>query len=135
MDRSQQQQPAPIRVVIVDDHDLFRNSLSLLLDGRPRLHVVGTAATAAHGIDLAAFEDADVVVMDIRLPGMDGVEATRRLLSLRPQTKVVAVSAADDEHEEADALGAGAVWFLRKDKVSEAIVDVILASVTGDQPQ
>lgn len=132
MNADRAQDPA-VRVVIVDDSELFRSSLALLLDRRPPLHVVGTAANGPDGIDLAALEDADVVVMDIRMPGMDGIEATRRLLAVRPQTKVVAVSAADDNREEADALDAGAVRFVRKDGIHETIVDTLLSSVGDDE--
>lgn len=128
-----QPQPPHVRVVIVDDDELFRGALSLLLDRQPPLHVVGTAASGPEGIDLAACEQADVVIMDVRMPGVDGIEATRRLLALRPTAKVLAVSAADDDHEEADALDAGAARFLRKDRLHETIVDAILATLGDDR--
>ena len=128
-----QPQPPHVRVVIVDDDELYRGALSLLLDRQPPLQVVGTAASGAEGIDLAADEQADVVIIDVRMPGVDGIEATRRLLALRPTAKVLVVSAADDDQEEAHALDAGAVRFLRKDRLHETIVEAILASLADDR--
>jgi DNA-binding NarL/FixJ family response regulator len=116
--------PDPIRVVIVDDHKMFAEALRVLLEADGRIALVGTATSAEEGIELAVAERADVVVMDITMPGMDGLEATRRLHEARPESAVVVISGTADFADAARA--AGAEGFLTKggvhDEVAEAIV-------------
>lgn len=122
-----------IRVVVADDEPAFGHALKLLLDRRAELEVVAIAVDGLEAIDLAALHDADVVVMDVRMPRVDGFEAASRLLRLRPETRVLMISAADDDHERARSAAAGASGFLRKDRIAGTIVDAILRSVQGAQ--
>jgi DNA-binding NarL/FixJ family response regulator len=120
----------PIRVVIVDDHQLFADALSYLLENDARVHLVGTASNAGDAIDLAVTGKADVVVMDIALPGIDGLEATRLLRDARPETAVLILSGADDVAEAARA--AGATQYLTKGRVHEEVVDAIISAAGHD---
>ena len=118
----------PIRVVLVEDNDVFRDALELLLGLRSDMAVVasvrnGTAAAAA-----AAELHPDVVLMDYRLPGLDGVQSTRAVLEAYPHTAVVCLSASANLRERDALMEAGAVACLNKDEGLEAIVDAILAA-------
>ena len=129
MDARTHEDESSIRVLVVDDQAVFANALEFLLRRQPRIDVVGVAGTGAEAIDLASTHDVDVVVMDVRMPGMDGFEATRQLLARRPRTRVLMISAADDDDEAAEAAAAGAAAFLRKDHIYDVVVDAILRSV------
>jgi DNA-binding NarL/FixJ family response regulator len=118
--------PDPIRVVIVDDHKMFAQALTVLLEDDARIALVGTASTAEQGIELAVAERADVVVMDITMPGMDGLEATRHLHLLRPEAAVVVLSGTADFAEA--ARDAGAEGFLTKGGVHEEVAEAIVSA-------
>jgi DNA-binding NarL/FixJ family response regulator len=118
--------PDPIRVVIVDDHKMFAQALRVLLEEDDRIALVGTASTAEQGIELAVAERADVVVMDITMPGMDGLEATRRLHEARPESAVVVISGTADFADAARA--AGAQGFLTKGGVHDEVADAIVSA-------
>ena len=119
----------PIRVLIVDDQDVFTNALRLWLNGRDGIEVVGVAHDGPEAIDLALFTEADVVLMDLGLPKIDGLEATRRLLSLRPSARVIALTGKTEDEAADAALDAGAVAFLTKGAVHEQLVGVIHSAV------
>jgi DNA-binding NarL/FixJ family response regulator len=87
----------PIRVVIADDQRTIREALAIVLDTQADIHVVGVAADGAEAIDLAARHDAQVVLMDLRMPGTDGVAATRRLAVEHPDVKVVVLTTFADD--------------------------------------
>ena len=115
----------PIRVVLVEDNDVFREALELLLGLRSEIHV---AATVADGLDAArvvAEVQPDVVLMDYRLPGLDGVQATREVLEACPQTAVVVLTASVNPPEREALFEAGAVGCLEKDEGLDAIVTAI----------
>ena len=122
----------PIRVVIVDDHAVFADALALLLDREPRVEVVGVAASALEGVDLAVGCEADVVLMDVGLPRIDGLEGTRRLRKLRPEASVIILSGFDRDELRAEAERAGAAEVLTKGFIHDTVVDAILDSVRGD---
>ncbi len=108
-------EPALVRVCLVDDQRLIRDGLRLLLELEEGLEVVGEADNGAAAIDLYAALQPDVVLMDIRMPVMDGVEATRRLLERWQQAKVIILTTFDDDAYIFEALRAGAMGYLLKD--------------------
>lgn len=124
---------SPIRVLLVDDDPLVRSGLSLMLAGSPDLDVVGQAANGAEGLRAAAELRPEVVLMDIRMPGMDGLEATERLLS-EPGTrpKIIILTTFETDDDVLRALGAGASGFLLKDTRPAAIVDAIIRVAAGE---
>jgi DNA-binding NarL/FixJ family response regulator len=118
----------PVRVVVVEDNDVFREALVLLLGQEPDVEIVGDVAGGEEALGLAAEVEPDVVLLDYRLPGMDGVQATRELRRVVPGAAVVALTASATLRE-ADALReAGAVACLTKDAQLEEIVAALLAA-------
>jgi DNA-binding NarL/FixJ family response regulator len=117
-----------IRVLIVDDHELFTEALTTTLEQDARFHVVGTAKTGREAVRLAKTAEADVVLMDMSMPVLDGLAATRRLLSLEHAPRVIALSGHTDRLSQTAALDSGASVFVSKseplDTLTETIVDV-----------
>ena len=116
----------PIRVLVVDDHQLFTHALTIVLEQDGRFAVVGTAATGREAVKLAKTTDADVVLMDMSMPILDGPAATRRLVALDPAPKVIAVSGHSDGLSRAAALEAGATAFVTKSEPFDDLVATIL---------
>jgi DNA-binding NarL/FixJ family response regulator len=123
---------APIRVLLVDDQALFREALGTLLGVRPEIRVVGEAANGAEALDRSAELAPDVVLMDLHMPVLDGVGATRRLRVERPGVRVLALTTFDDDEDVFSALRAGAVGYLLKDVPSDRLVEGILAAARGE---
>ena len=105
----------PVRVMVVDDQALVREGLMTLLGAAPDLTPVAAAADGEEAVRLAARHRPDVVLMDLRMPVLDGVEATRQILSARPETEIVVLTTHADEASILDALRAGARGYLTKD--------------------
>lgn len=105
----------PVRVMVVDDQALVREGLMTLLDAAPDIVPVAAAADGAEAVRLAARHRPDVVLMDLRMPELDGVEATRRIREAQPDTEVVVLTTHADEASILDALRAGARGYLTKD--------------------
>ncbi|MBK6709068.1 MAG: response regulator transcription factor [Chloroflexi bacterium] len=120
-----------IRVLLVDDQALFREGLHTLLSVWPDLEVVGEAGNGQEALDAAARLKPDVVLMDLRMPVLDGVAATRRLLEKMPQVKIIVLTTFDDDDHVFDGLRAGAVGYLLKDVPSEKLVEAIRAAAAG----
>jgi DNA-binding NarL/FixJ family response regulator len=121
-----------IRLLLVDDQALFREGLHTLLSLHEDLEVVGEAG---NGLEALAAADAlrpDVVLMDLRMPILDGVAATRRLLAAHPTTRVIVVTTFDDDELVFDGLRAGAVGYLLKDVSSDKLVEAIRAAARGE---
>ncbi|MGC0416263.1 response regulator [Embleya sp. AB8] len=112
------------RIVLADDQELIRAGLTMVVAELPDLTVVGEAGTGAQAVELVARLRPDVVVMDIRMPGMDGIEATRLITADSTTTRVVVLTTFDDDDNVYGALRAGASGFLVKDM---ALVDIIAA--------
>jgi two-component system, NarL family, response regulator LiaR len=120
----------PIRVLIVDDYPLFADALKMALDRDPDMEVVGVASSGAEAIDMAVANDAQVVLMDIGLPDVDGYEATRRLHTIKA-ARVIAMTGRSEEETLSSALDAGMVSYLSKDHIADHVHDAILrASVS-----
>jgi DNA-binding NarL/FixJ family response regulator len=122
-------QPAPIRVLIVEDHQIFADALRLLLDRTEGIEVVGIAQDGGEAIDLACIADAQVVLMDIGLPRMNGLEATRRLLAIKPDARVIALTGQTEGDGKAAATAAGAVDFLTKGGIHDHVRDSIFRAM------
>jgi len=118
----------PIRVLLVDDQPVFLEALRLFLEQDTRVQVVALATDGGEAIELAQELSPVVVVMDLGLPGIDGLEATRRLLAVRPETAVIVLTGRSGDRLASDARAAGAVGFLTKGGVaeSEALLEQIL---------
>jgi len=118
----------PIRVLVVDDHRMFTDALTAVLERDGRFEVVGTAATGREAVRLAKTAEADVVLMDMSMPVLDGPAATRRLRALDPPPRVVALSGHTDELSRTAALDAGATAFVPKSDAFDELVETILAA-------
>ena len=123
---------APVRVLIADDHPLFRDGLTALLNDGPGTELAGTAATGADAVDLARKTDPDVVLMDLHMPVMNGIEATRRIVASSPQTAVLVLTMFDDDDSVLSALRTGARGYLLKGASREQIRCAIHAAASGE---
>jgi DNA-binding NarL/FixJ family response regulator len=118
----------PVRVALVEDNDVFREALELLLGLRSDLDVVGSVEDGTRVVELCRELDPDVVVMDYRLPALDGVQATKALREACPDVAVVCLTASANVREMDALRAAGAVACLTKDKALDEIVDAILSA-------
>ena len=121
-----------IRLLIVDDDPLVRSALTFMLGGQPDLEVVGEAGDGLAGLDAAADLRPDVVLMDIRMPRMSGLDATRRLLAGEDPPRVIVLTTFDADEYVAEALAAGADGFLLKDTAPPQVVDAIRKVADGE---
>ncbi|MGW6022802.1 response regulator [Streptomyces sp. NPDC055099] len=121
-----------VRVVLADDQPLVRAGLCVLMADTPGIEVVGEAGTGAEAVQLARDIRPDVVVMDIRMPGMDGIEATRLITAEMESTRVLVLTTFDDDDYVYGALRAGASGFLVKDMALEDILAAIQVVSAGD---
>jgi DNA-binding NarL/FixJ family response regulator len=121
----------PIRIVIADDQPITRDGLTTILDAMDGVTVIGVACDGAEAIALTEREDADVVLMDLRMPKLDGIEATRRLAVSRPDIAVVVLTTYTDDESILDALTAGARGYLTKNATAEDIHRALQAAVAG----
>jgi len=121
----------PKTVVVVDDHDLIRVGICRLLTDVPDITVVGQARSGEEAITLVKDLSPDIVFMDIRMPGIGGLEATRRILARQPETKVIVVSAFNDEIYPATLLKAGAYGYITKNADTEEIKTAVQTVLSG----
>ena len=123
-----------IRVVIADDHAIMREGLAMLMETRADIEVVGQACNGAEAVDMARSESADVVLMDISMPVLDGVAATRRLYEESPGVAVVMLTTFADSRKVMDSLEAGAVGYLMKDSAPGDVLAGVVAAADGGSP-
>ncbi|MDZ7910593.1 MAG: response regulator transcription factor [Rhodococcus sp. (in: high G+C Gram-positive bacteria)] len=123
-----------IRLLIVDDQRLVRAGLRMLCESTEDIDVVGEGANGAEAIRLAAEMSPDVILMDLRMPGLDGIEATRHILASGSAPKVLVLTTFDDDDHLYPALAAGAAGFLVKDTEPAALLDAIRRVVDGELP-
>ena len=133
--------PAPIRVALVDDQQLVRSGFGMLINSQPDLEVVAEAGNGIEAVQALSGTAADVVLMDVRMPGMDGIEATRRILeqaagqpagSQRADVKIVVLTTFDLDEYALAAIQAGASGFLLKDAPPEELLEAIRTVYRGD---
>ncbi len=121
-----------VRVLVVDDQALFREALVTLLGARPEVEVVGEAGDGQQALDRAAARQPDVVLMDLHMPVLDGIAATRRLRVEQPGVRVLALTTFDDDEDVFAALRAGALGYLLKDVSSDRLVEAVLSAARGE---
>ena len=123
-------EPMRIRVLLVDDDDLAIAAERALLETDSRIRVVGRACNGLEAVELSARLAPDVVLMDIEMPVLDGVEATRRIRSAPGRSAVVAVSGADYQERALEMREAGAVDYLRKSRLDDELLDAVVSAAT-----
>jgi DNA-binding NarL/FixJ family response regulator len=126
------EETSPIRVLLVEDQRILREGLRTILDLEPDIEVVGEAGNGKDGVDSAQTLAPDVVLMDLKMPVMDGVEATRRILAARPETRVVVLTTYDHDSLVLEALRAGAMGYLLKDDPADEMIRAIHLARRGE---
>ena len=122
----------PIRVLIADDHPLFRDGMHGLLDSVPDTEVVGEAATGGEAVELAKTLRPDVILMDIKMPGLNGIEATREILDASPHIGILVVTMLEDDDSVFAAMRAGALGYLLKGADQGEVLRAIRAVRNGE---
>jgi DNA-binding NarL/FixJ family response regulator len=121
-------------VMLVDDHALVRAGLNTLISTTDDLKIIGEADGGEQAVTMAGDLEPDVVLMDMSMPGMDGIEATRRILDANPQVRVVVLTSFADQERVAGALAAGAVGYLLKDCDAREVLAAIRSAAMGHAP-
>jgi DNA-binding NarL/FixJ family response regulator len=121
----------PIRVLIVDDHEIVREGLQTLLAEEPDFEVVGTAGNGAAAVALAEGTKPDVIVMDLVMPELNGIEATRRILGSNPEARVLVLTTFADDQRVREAIQAGAIGYLLKDVLKADLVRALRDAAMG----
>ncbi len=122
----------PIRILVADDHPLFRDGMHGLLDSVEDTEVIGEAATGGEAVELAAELQPDVILMDIKMPGINGIEATREVLSANPNTGILVVTMLEDDDSVFAAMRAGARGYLLKGAEQAEVLRAIRAVANGE---
>ena len=122
----------PIRILIVDDQALFREGLRAVLSAQPDFEIVGDAADGVEAVALANEFEPHVILMDLRMPRLGGVQATQNIRAAHPTAQVIVLTTFDDAEEVFDALRAGAAGYLLKDASPEKLGDAIRAAARGE---
>jgi len=123
----------PLRILIADDHPLVRSGLRALFLTAEDLEVVGEAATGEEAVTLAERLQPDVIVMDLRMPGINGIEATRRIVQAHPQMRILVVTLFEDDDSVFAALRVGARGYILKDAIDTELLSVVRAVARGDE--
>jgi NarL family two-component system response regulator LiaR len=122
----------PITILLVDDHEVVRKGVRAYLDTLPEFSVVGEAASGEEAIALVTEQVPDVVLMDLIMPGMDGVETTRQLKAISPRTQVVVLTSYHEDAHIFPALRAGAISYILKDMKMDKLVEALHRAVEGE---
>ena len=121
------------RVLIVDDQTLFRSGLARLLDGDDRVSVIGEAGDGNEAVQKVSTLKPDIVLMDLRMPNLDGIEATRKIVAEHPEVRVLILTTFEADNHVIQALKVGASGYILKDSQPDAIVSSILAVAAGER--
>lgn len=122
----------PIRIFIVDDHSIVREGLRTLLTEEDELEVIGEATNGAEALESISTHQPDVVLMDLMMPVMDGVEATRRIRQNHPQSRIIVLTSFRDDQLVQDAIRAGATGYLLKDVLKADLLSAIRRAARGE---
>ncbi len=123
---------APITLVIVDDHALVRRGIRAFLETQPDLEVCGEAASGQEAVQLAAEKAPDVILMDLIMPGLDGVEATRQIKQASPRSQVIILTSYHEDEHIFPAIRAGALSYLLKDIRPEELAEAVRKAAAGE---
>jgi DNA-binding NarL/FixJ family response regulator len=124
----------PVRVLVVDDQEMVRKSLSLLFDSEDEIELVGLADTGEEAIHQTQKLHPDVILMDLRMPGMDGMEAARQIHAKYPRTKIILLTGYRNNDYLLDSLDPSAIGFFRKDTSAHSLVSVIKEMAENHSP-
>jgi two-component system response regulator NreC len=125
--------PRPVRIVVVDDHGIVREGLMALLNRQQGMTVIGSASTGKAAIQAAERLKPDIIIMDLMLPDLNGIDATERILSANPDTQIIALSASHTTEHVCRALRAGARGYVVKDARGAELVEAVKAVASGKQ--
>jgi len=128
------ERPEPARLLLADDHDLVRDGFHRMLGREPDLEVVGEASNGREAVELCRSLRPDLVLMDVRMPEMDGLEATRTIKAERPEVSVLVVSTHENPDYLFEALKAGAAGYVLKDAPKRRLVDAVRRVLNGESP-
>jgi DNA-binding NarL/FixJ family response regulator len=123
----------PIRLVLVDDHKVFADALGVLLKTEGDIDMLAVAPDAESALDIVRFRRPDVVLMDVDLPGMNGIAATREILASRPETRVIVLTALMDPEVVEGAAAAGAIGFVSKQRAADDLLAAIRTAAAGEE--
>lgn len=124
--------PDPISIILVDDHEVVRKGVRAYLDTLPEFKVVGEATSGEEAIQLVMEHIPDIVLMDLIMPGMDGIETTRKIKTISPRTQVVVLTSYHEDMHIFQALKAGAISYILKDMKMDKLVEVLHRAVQGE---
>jgi len=122
----------PISILIVDDHEVVRNGIRAYLETLPKFNVVGEAASGEEAIRMAGELIPDVVLMDLVMPGMDGIETTREVKKISPRTQIVVLTSYHEDEQIFPALKAGAISYVLKDMKMDKLAEAIQSAIRGE---
>jgi NarL family two-component system response regulator LiaR len=122
----------PISILIVDDHEVVRNGIRAYLETLPKFNVVGEATSGEEAIKMAGELIPDVVLMDLVMPGMDGIETTREVKKISPRTQIVVLTSYHEDEQIFPALKAGAISYVLKDMKMDKLADAIQSAIHGE---
>jgi len=121
-----------IRILLADDQELIRKGLTIILNHQPDLEVVGQAADGAEVIHLAKALRPDVILMDLKMPNVNGIQATRQIVSTQPRAQIIVLTTYDTDEWVFEAIRAGAVGYLLKDATTDTLVEAIRSVMRGE---
>jgi len=121
-----------IRVLLADDQDIIRTGLTIILDHQPDLEVVGQAADGVEAVELAKKLQPDVILMDIKMPRLNGIQATRQIMTALPKTQIIILTTYDTDDWVFDGIRAGAVGYLLKDASGDNLAEAVRGALRGE---
>lgn len=121
-----------IRVLLADDQDIIRTGLTIILSHQPDLEVVGQAADGIEAVDLAKKLQPDVILMDVKMPRLNGIQATRQIVSALPKTQIIILTTYDTDDWVFDGIRAGAIGYLLKDTSGDNLADAVRGALRGE---
>src|SRR5512139_2237451 len=121
-----------IRVLLADDQDIIRTGLTIILHHQPDLEVVGQAADGLEAVELAKQLQPDVILMDIKMPRLNGIQATRQIMTVLPRTQIIILTTYDTDDWVFDGIRAGAVGYLLKDASGDNLAEAVRGAMRGE---